>query len=99
MTVLISSRKLARLSEMTRLLVSYFTSLGRLSTKKHEFGDVFFFENLIETTSVFIVPACRPRVQRLMKSFAQDLMFGGSRGKIKPPNQISFSLRCEDPDK
>ena len=31
---------------------------------------------------------CHPRVQRLMKSFAQDLMFGVSRGKIKPPKQI-----------
>ena len=31
---------------------------------------------------------CHPRVQRLMKSFAQDLMFGVNRGKIKPPKQI-----------
>ena len=31
---------------------------------------------------------CHPRVQRLMKPFAQDLMFGVSRGKIKPSKQI-----------
>ena len=31
---------------------------------------------------------CHQRVQRLMKSFAQDLMFGESRGKIKAPKQI-----------
>jgi len=31
---------------------------------------------------------CHPRVQRLMKSFAHDLMFGLSRGKIKPSKQI-----------
>jgi len=31
---------------------------------------------------------CHPRVQRLMKSFAQDLMFGVSRGKIKTSKQI-----------
>ena len=31
---------------------------------------------------------CHPRVQILMKSFAQDLMFGVSRGKIKPSQQI-----------
>jgi len=53
---------------MTELLASYLTSLGveeiTLSTKKHirrnlqaEFGDVLLFENLLETTSVFIVPA------------------------------------------
>jgi len=46
----------------------YLTSLVveeiELSTKKHtrqnlqaEFGDVLLFENLLETTSVFIVPA------------------------------------------
>ena len=31
---------------------------------------------------------CHPKVQRLIKSFAQDFMFGVSRGKIKPPKQI-----------
>ena len=31
---------------------------------------------------------CHPRVQRLMKSFAQDLMFGVSRRKSEPPKQI-----------
>ena len=175
------------MTELTELLRSYLTSLGveeiKLSTKKHirrnlqaEFGDVLLFENLLETASVFIVPAnlsplqvakyittillekqdnasrqsswsanihraaidihkaiqrtenkmswpphpsdlaeramnvpkeldsflqtlmtrkkdrpdedCHPRVQSLMKSFAQDLMFGVSRGKIKPPKQI-----------
>ena len=31
---------------------------------------------------------CHPRVQRLMKSFAQDLMFGVNKRKIKSPKQI-----------
>ena len=182
----LANEKIVRLTEMTELLASYLTSLGveeiKLSTKKHirrnlqaEFGDVLLLENLLETTSVFIVPAnlsplqvakyittillekqdnasqssrsanihraaidireaiqktenkmswpprpsdlaenamnvpkeldsflqtlltgkkewpdedCHPRAQRLMKSFAQDLMFGVSRGKIKPPKQI-----------
>ena len=182
----LANEKIVRLTEITELLASYLTSLGveeiKLSTKKHirrnlqaEFDDVLLFENLLETTSVFIVPAnlsplqvakyittlllekqdnasqssrsanihqaaidireaiqrtenkmswpprpsdlaesaknvpkeldsflqtlltgkkewqdedCHPRVQRLMKSFAQDLMFGVSRGKIKPPKQI-----------
>ena len=182
----LANEKIVRLTEITELLASYLTSLGveeiKLSTKKHirwnlqaEFGDVLLFENVLETTSVFIVPAnlsplqvakyittlllekqdnasqssrsanihqaaidireaiqrtenkmswpprpsdlaesaknvpkeldsflqtlltgkkewqdkdCHPRVQRLMKSFAQDLMFGVSRGKIKLPKQI-----------
>ena len=183
----LANEKIVRLTELTELLASYLTSLGveeiKLSTKKHirrnlqaEFGDVLVFENLLETASVFVVPAnlsplqvaknittillekqnnasqpsrsanihraaidireaiqrtenkmswpprpsdlaesamnvpkrlmfartvikmtgkkewpdedCHPRVQRLMKSFAQDLMFGVSRGKIKPPKQI-----------
>ena len=56
------------MTELTELLASYLTSLGveeiKLSTKKHirrnlqtEFGDVLLFENLLETASVFIVPA------------------------------------------
>ena len=63
----LANEKIVRLTEMTELLASYLTSLGveeiKLSTKKHirrnlqtEFGDVLF-ENLLETTSVFIVPA------------------------------------------
>ena len=31
---------------------------------------------------------CHPRVQRLIKSYAQDIMFGVSRGKIIPPKQV-----------
>ena len=64
----LANEKIVRLTEMTELLASYFTSLGveeiKSSTKKHirrnlqaEFGDVLLFENLLETTSVFIVPA------------------------------------------
>ena len=64
----LANEKIVRLTELTELLVSYLTSLGveeiKLSTKKHirrnlqaEFGDVLLFENLLETTSVFIVPA------------------------------------------
>ena len=64
----LANEKIVRLIEITELLVSYLTSLGveeiKLSTKKHirrdlqaEFGDVLLFENLLETTSVFIVPA------------------------------------------
>ena len=64
----LANEKIVRLTEITELLVSYLTSLGveeiKLSTKKHirrnlqaEFGDVLLFENLLETTSVFIVPA------------------------------------------
>ena len=34
---------------------------------------------------------CCQRVQRLMKSFAQDLVFGVTRGRIKPPKQILLS--------
>jgi len=33
-----------------------------------------------------------PRVQRLMKSFVQDLMFRVSRGKIKPSKQIPLPM-------
>ena len=64
----LANEKIVRLTEMTELLASYLTSLGveeiKLSTKKHirrnllaEFGDVLLFENLLESTSVFIVPA------------------------------------------
>ena len=64
----LANEKIVRLTEITELLLSYLTSLGveeiKLSTKKHirrnlqaEFGDVVLFENLLETTSVFIVPA------------------------------------------
>ena len=64
----LANEEIVRLIEITELLVSYLTSLGvekiKLSTKKHirrdlqaEFGDVLLFENLLETTSVFIVPA------------------------------------------
>ena len=64
----LSNEKIVRLTEMTELLASYLTSLGveeiKLSTNKDirrnlqaEFGDVLLFENLLETTSVFIVPA------------------------------------------
>ena len=56
------------MTELTELLRSYLTSLGveeiKLSTKKHirrnlqaEFGDDLLFENLLETASVFMVPA------------------------------------------
>ena len=34
---------------------------------------------------------CCQRVQRLIKSFAQDLVFGVTRGRIKPPKQILLS--------
>ena len=34
---------------------------------------------------------CCERVQRLMKSFAQHLVFGVTRGRIKPPKQILLS--------
>ena len=182
----LANEKIVRLTEMTELLASYLTSLCveeiKLSTKKHirrnlqaEFGDVLLFENLLETTSVFIVPAnliplqvakyittlllekqdnasqssrsanihraaidireaikrseskmswpprpsdlaesainvpkelglflqkllsgqlewededCHSSEQRLAKSFAQDLIFGVSRRRIKPPKQI-----------
>ena len=58
----LANEKIVRLTEMTELLVSYLTSLGaeeiKLSTKTHirrnlqaEFG----FENLLETTSVFLI--------------------------------------------
>ena len=64
----LANEKIVRLTELTELLASYLTSLGveeiKLSTKKHikrklqtEFGDVLLFENLLETASVFIVPA------------------------------------------
>ena len=64
----LAKEKIVRLTEITELLVSYLTSLGveeiKLSAKKHirrnlqaEFGDVLLFENLLETTSVFKVPA------------------------------------------
>ena len=64
----LANEKIVRLTELAELLASYLTSLGveeiKLSTKKHirrnlqaEFGDVLLFENLLETASVFIVPA------------------------------------------
>ena len=64
----LANEKIVRLTELTELLASYLTSLGveeiKLSTKKHisrnlqaEFGDALLFENLLETASVFIVPA------------------------------------------
>ena len=34
---------------------------------------------------------CCQRVQRLIKSFAEDLVFGVTRGMIKPPKQILLS--------
>ena len=34
---------------------------------------------------------CCQRVQRLIKSFAEDLVFGVTRGMIKPPIQILLS--------
>ena len=39
---------------------------------------------------------CCQRVQPLMKSFAQDLVFGVTRGGIKPPKQIllSYSVKA-----
>ena len=59
----LANEKIVRLTEMTELLVSNLTSLGaeeiKLSTKTHirrnlqaEFG----FENLLETTSAFLIP-------------------------------------------
>ena len=64
----LGNEKILRFTEMTELLASYLTSMGveeiKLYTKKHirrnlqaGFGDVHLFENLFETTSVFIVPA------------------------------------------
>ena len=64
----LANEKILRFTEMTELLASYLTSLGveeiKLYTKQHirrnlqaGFGDVHLFENLFETTSVFIVPA------------------------------------------
>ena len=64
----LANEKIARLTELTELLASYRTSLGveeiKLSTKKHirqnlqtEFGDGLLFENLLQTASIFIVPA------------------------------------------
>ena len=40
---------------------------------------------------------CCQRVQRLMKSFAQDLVFGVTRGRIKPPKQILLSYAVKTP--
>ena len=64
----LANEKIVRLTELAELLTSYLMSLGveeiKLSTKKHirrnfqaEFGDVPLFENLLETASVFVVPA------------------------------------------
>ena len=60
----LANEKIVRLIEITELLVSHLTSLGveeiKLSTKKHIRRDLqaeFDDENLLETTSVFIVPA------------------------------------------
>ena len=58
----LANEKIVRLIEITELLVSHLTSLGveeiKLSTKKHIRRDLQAeFENLLETTSVFIVPA------------------------------------------
>ena len=64
----LANEKIVKLTELTEVLALYLTSLGveeiKLSTKKHirrnlqtEFGDVLLFENLLETASVFIVPA------------------------------------------
>ena len=47
-----------------------------------------FLQTLMTGKKEWPDEGCHPRVQRLMKSFAQDLMFGESRGKIKPPKQI-----------
>ena len=46
-----------------------------------------FLQTLLSGIKEWPDEDCHPRVQRFMKSFAQDLMFGVSRGKIKPPKQ------------
>ena len=86
---------------MSRLWVLKKSSYPQRSTsggisRQPIFGDVLLFENLLETTQPTLLSGikewpdedCHPRVERFMKSFAQDLMFGVSRGKIKPPQQI-----------
>ena len=59
----LADEKIVRLTEMTELLVSYLTSLGaeeiKLSTKTHIRRNLqaeFDFQNLLETTSVFLIP-------------------------------------------
>ena len=47
-----------------------------------------FLQTLLTGKKQWPEEDCHPRVQRLMKSFAQDLMFGENKGKIKQPKQI-----------
>ena len=49
-----------------------------------------FLQTLLTRKKEWPDEDCQSRVQRSTKSFAQDLMFGVSRGKIKPPKQISL---------
>ena len=65
----LTNEKIVRLTEMTELLISYVSHIfgcgrNQVIEKRHirqnlqaEFGNVLLFENLLETTSVFIVPA------------------------------------------
>ena len=47
-----------------------------------------FLQTLLSGKKEWPDEDCNPREQRLIKSFAQDLMFGVSIRKIKPPKQI-----------
>ena len=88
----LANEKIVRLTEMTELLASYLTSLGveeiKLSSKKHirrnlqaECGDVLF-ENLLETASVFIVPANLSPLQ--VAKYITTLLLHGKTGQCKP---------------
>ncbi|CAH1248853.1 Hypp8457 [Branchiostoma lanceolatum] len=52
----------------------------------HELG--VFLCTLLTGGKVLSVDECNARVKRLMKSYAQDLMFGATRGQIKPPKHV-----------
>ena len=89
---ILANKKIFRLTEMKELLATYLMSFKeiKLSTKTHirrnlqaEFGDVLLFENLLEATSVFIIPANLTPLQ-----VAKYIMIDPSSGKTGQCNPV-----------
>ncbi len=48
----------------------------------------FLFTLLTGSTEFLGLQFCSPRIQRLITSFGQDLVFGASGGRQKPPKHV-----------
>ena len=90
----LANEKIVRLTEMTELLVSNLTSWGaeeiKLSTKTHirrnlpaEFG----FENLLETTSAFLIPVNFTPLR--VAKYITTLLLEKKTGQCKPMQVFS----------